>query len=115
SQPLAMISTWDGDELSFLRIHHQLRDARGIDLAALSAAFEGALLAFERRGMEVLGVGLYRVVDAGKRAASIAAALEAKGVRVRRFPNDRLALIAPLDLSLDECAELGEWLDEVLR
>src|SRR5204862_1623644 len=33
-EPLTLVSTWDGDELSLVREHHQLRAARRTDLAA---------------------------------------------------------------------------------
>ncbi|MEM9494081.1 MAG: hypothetical protein AAGC55_33350, partial [Myxococcota bacterium] len=32
AKPLTMVSTWDGDELSLIRTHHQLRDIRARDL-----------------------------------------------------------------------------------
>src|SRR5207237_6981223 len=40
--PLTLVSTWDGDELSLVRQHHQLRAARGLDIAAAGTALEQA-------------------------------------------------------------------------
>ena len=34
--PLTLVSTWDGDELSLVRQHHQLRAARTLDVAGAS-------------------------------------------------------------------------------
>jgi hypothetical protein len=42
STPLTLVSTWDGDELSLIRQHHQLRAARRLVLATASAALDEA-------------------------------------------------------------------------
>ncbi len=60
---------------------------------ALSAALEAALAPLGT----VRGLGAYRVIDAGERAHTIATGLEDRGVRVRRFPNGRIAVIPALD------------------
>ncbi len=50
--PLTLVSTWDGDELSLVRQHHQLRAARHLDLAG------GSRRARRRRSPSVgLGAG----------------------------------------------------------
>jgi 4-aminobutyrate aminotransferase-like enzyme len=87
--PLTLVSTWDGDELTLVRHHHQLRAARHIDVASLAAALDRALT-----GTASYGLGAYRVVHHG---AKLAADLAARGVRVRRFPGDRFAIAPPLD------------------
>jgi 4-aminobutyrate aminotransferase-like enzyme len=97
--PLTLVSTWDGDELSLIRQHHYLRAARKIDVTAASAAFEAALTPLGK----VHGLGAYRVVDAGERAHAIATGLADRGIAVRRFPNDRIAIIPALD-QLDAAA-----------
>ncbi|MDX2086889.1 MAG: aldehyde dehydrogenase family protein [Kofleriaceae bacterium] len=90
--PLTLVSTWDGDELSLVRQHHQLRAARMLDIAGASAALDAALA-----GTKSAGLGAYRVVDAGDRAAALADALDDRGLRVRRFPNGKLGIIPALD------------------
>jgi acyl-CoA reductase-like NAD-dependent aldehyde dehydrogenase/4-aminobutyrate aminotransferase-like enzyme/ribosomal protein S18 acetylase RimI-like enzyme len=97
SSPLTLVSTWDGDELSLVRTHHQLRAARHVDVAAGAAALDAVLPATAR------GLGAYRVIDAGSRADAIAGELAARGVRVRRFPRGRLAIAPALD-QLDTAA-----------
>jgi acyl-CoA reductase-like NAD-dependent aldehyde dehydrogenase/4-aminobutyrate aminotransferase-like enzyme len=97
--PLTLVSTWDGDELSLVRQHHYLRAARKIDVTAASSAFEAALTPLGK----VHGLGAYRVVDAGERAHAIATGLADRGIAVRRFPNDRIAIIPALD-QLDTAA-----------
>jgi 4-aminobutyrate aminotransferase-like enzyme len=90
--PLTLVSTWDGDELSLVRQHHYLRAARRLDVAGASAALDQALA-----GTRSSGLGAYRVIDAGAKAAEIAGALEARGVAIRRFPGGRLGVIPALD------------------
>jgi len=106
--PLTLVSTWDGDELSLVRQHHQLRAARALDLAAASAALDRALA-----GVTARGLGAYRVIDAGDRAASIADALDERGLRVRRFPNGKLGIIPALDQIEPAAAALGAALQEL--
>ena len=49
--PLTLVSTWDGDELSLVRQHHQLRAARQLDIAArLGGARSRARAGDRRRG-----------------------------------------------------------------
>jgi RHH-type proline utilization regulon transcriptional repressor/proline dehydrogenase/delta 1-pyrroline-5-carboxylate dehydrogenase len=90
--PLTLVSTWDGDELSLIRQHHQLRAARRLDVAGASAALDQALA-----GTRSSGLGAYRVIDAGAKAAELAAGLAERGVAVRRFPGGRLGVIPALD------------------
>ncbi len=90
--PLTLVSTWDGDELSLIRQHHQLRAARQLDIAGASAALDQALA-----GTRASGLGAYRVIDAGAQAAELAGTLEERGLAVRRFPGGRLGIIPALD------------------
>lgn len=90
--PLTLVSTWDGDELSLIRQHHQLRAARRLDIAAASAALDRALATYDNSGL-----GGYRVINAGANSAELAASFERRGIRVRRFPNGRLGIIPALD------------------
>ena len=90
--PLTLVSTWDGDELSLVRQHHQLRAARKLDIAGQSATLDKALAKVGSSGL-----GAYRVIDAGERAGALAQQLAQHGVRVRRFPQGRLAIVPALD------------------
>lgn len=103
--PMAMVSTWDGDELSLVRVHHQSRAARHLDLRSPIEAFEGALRpAADGAGMPLLGVGLYRVLDVGSAAPKLAEALRREGVLVRAYRNGAVALVPALD-DADRAAE----------
>ncbi|HSN30900.1 MAG TPA: hypothetical protein VLT45_31655, partial [Kofleriaceae bacterium] len=90
--PLTLVSTWDGDELSLVRQHHQLRAARHVDVGALSAALDKSLAPYQSHGL-----GAYRVIHAGDNARSLAAQLAERGILVRQFPKGRLGIIPPLD------------------
>jgi RHH-type proline utilization regulon transcriptional repressor/proline dehydrogenase/delta 1-pyrroline-5-carboxylate dehydrogenase len=107
SSPLTLVSTWDGDELSLVRQHHQLRAARQLDIAGASAALDRALA-----GVTASGLGAYRVIDAGAKAGGLADALAERGLRVRRFPNGKLGVIPPLDQIDVAASALGAALRE---
>ena len=62
-----MASTWDGDELSLVRVHHQLR-AASIDVAAAITRLEAALDTTDH----VTGIGLYRIVNGDEIAHRLA-------------------------------------------
>jgi hypothetical protein len=107
--PLTLVSTWDGDELSLIRQHHQLRAARGLDVAGASAALDQAL-----GSVTSAGLGAYRVIDAGAMAGSLAAALADRGIAVRRFPNQHLGIIPALDQIEAAAQALGAALREAV-
>jgi len=100
--PLTLVSTWDGDELSLVRQHHQLRAARTIDVAKESAGLDEALAAL---GLTARGVGAYRVVDGSRQLAD---SLAEHGIRVRQFPNGKLGIIPALDQLTAAAAALKE-------
>jgi acetylornithine/succinyldiaminopimelate/putrescine aminotransferase len=99
SGPLAMVSTWDGDELSLVRVEHQLKAARKLDLGAAFGAMEAAAEVARGKGLGVEGLGLYRVLEAGERADALAEALAARGLKVRRLPQGRLTVAPGLDVA----------------
>jgi RHH-type proline utilization regulon transcriptional repressor/proline dehydrogenase/delta 1-pyrroline-5-carboxylate dehydrogenase len=105
AEPLMMVSTWDGDELSLVREHHQLRAARRIDVSAASRALDGALA--RAPGRNPRGLGLYRVIDGD---AELAASLLAAGVRLRVLPGGGLAIAPPLDAAEAAAAALASAL-----
>lgn len=90
-KPLTFVSTWDGDELSMIRAHHQLRAARRVDLGPISAVLDEGLSAVTGSG----GRGYYRTVPGDAETAS---RLQAAGFRPRVFPNSVLGMSLPLDV-----------------
>jgi hypothetical protein len=112
--PLTLVSTWDGDELSLIQMHHQLRAARELDVAAGIAALDAALMHVRDAGMPIHGAGLYRVIETGERADRLASGLIERGVRVRPYPGGRLAVVPALDRVISDCAQLGDALRAVL-
>ena len=99
AKPLTMVSTWDGDELSLLRHHHQLRALRSLDMSAGLAALDDVLAGASERGLSARGLGGYRVLEAddATRAESLAEHLAGRGIRVRRFANGCLGLAPAMD------------------
>ncbi len=114
AKPLAMVSTWDGDELSLVRDHHQLRAARKLDIDAVAAAFQDALEPIRKAGLKLRGRGLYWVIEAGARAEELDTALRAEGVDLRVYPGGRLAVIPCLDTGLASAKRMKAALEKVL-
>ena len=103
--PLALVSTWDGDELSLVRNHHQLRAARKLDVTGAGAALDRALAAGR---VPHAGLGLYRVLDPGAGAAdALHAHVAARGVTLRKFPGGRLGVVPTLDQAAQVAERLG--------
>jgi RHH-type proline utilization regulon transcriptional repressor/proline dehydrogenase/delta 1-pyrroline-5-carboxylate dehydrogenase len=113
--PLTFVSTWDGDELSLIQMHHQLRAARTIDIAAATRSLDQALAVASERAVPARGAGLYRVLAAGDRGDAIADGLRAHGIVVRRFPGGNLAIAPALDRVVAHASALGDALRTVLR
>jgi len=91
-KPLTFVSTWDGDELSMIRAHHQLREARSLDLGGVIAILDRAFETVAGAG----GCGLYRTMPGGEPELR---RLMELGFRGRAYPNGQLGLAFPLDLS----------------
>lgn len=100
-KPLMLISTWDGDELSAIRVHEHLRAARKLDVAAAAAALDATLVATFAgiEGAVLGGLGLYRTVrflDAAA-ADSVYYACLHRGLQLGRGLPDTLVFAPPLD------------------
>ncbi len=112
---LTMVSTWDGDELSLIRAHHQLRAARHVDVAELASAWDEALGPARDAGLAVRGRGLYRVVEAAEHTKKIAESLMERAHRVRVFPNGCFAVVPPYDLGVSAASTFRQALLEALE
>lgn len=114
--PLTMVSTWDGDEISLIRMHHQSRASRRIDVATKSGWLEAALAPVSSVGGTVLGMGLYRVihlVDEAKRSALLGG-LENAGWSTKVFANGAIPVAPGLDLGEDDFKAFGKALSKAL-
>ncbi len=111
--PLTLVSTWDGDELSLVRQHQQLRAARKLDIAEQSKALDRALASLPA-GATVHGLGGYRVIHlSGHHTGTLADRLADRGVALRRLPGHRLAVIPPLDVIAAYAAHLHGGLEKL--
>ena len=111
--PLTLVSTWDGDELSLVRLHHQLRAIRRMDRGAVVRRLETALAPAEKAGLEVGGLGAYRTVTGLPDPAAFARRLfETAGVRVRVLPHGVVVFAPPWDADIDGFREIeASWKD----
>jgi 4-aminobutyrate aminotransferase-like enzyme/GNAT superfamily N-acetyltransferase len=102
--PLALISTWDGDELSMIRTHELLRTAWRIDTAPAIRALESLVGAVSARfAGRVGGLGLYRTVTVDAGTVDVAAAaLLAAGARCGRGAPGVLIFAPALDVASDD-------------
>ncbi len=114
-KPLTLVSTWDGDELSLVRVQHAVRTVRRLSLAQGAAALEGALEPIRAAGFAVRGSGLLRVVQAGEAALRLQEALRRRGVCVARWAGGRLGFCPPLDLPAAAYERLARAVAEVFR
>lgn len=105
--PHALGPSIDGDELSLVQAHHQLRAARHVDVGSASAALDGALAPLASVGIACDGLGLYRVVRAGDRAAALVSALGAQGARVHAFPHGAIPIAPPLDRAQHDASAIA--------
>ncbi|MEE2644265.1 MAG: aldehyde dehydrogenase family protein, partial [Myxococcota bacterium] len=111
AKPLTLISTWDGDELSALRIQHQLHAIRRAPVAARAAQLDEILTRLfptEERA----GLGLYRVVTHLK-AEAIVAAVAADFTLAALSPS-QLLIAPPLTCSEAELSSLESALEGAL-
>ena len=111
--PFAMASTWDGDELSLLRVVHHLRSARRLDLKPANQALRSALMPAQDRGLTVRGVGLYRVIETGN-AREFRDRLAKAGLKLTLISENRLIVAPPLDDAEVYANRLGEALGNLL-
>lgn len=112
--PLTFVSTWDGDELSLVRTHHRLREARRIDVVAASERLDESLAPLVRAGVSVRGVGLSRVVHFAE-PTRLAEVLRGEGVEALAFPHGAVSLRPRHDLGAEAYAGLGKALERIVR
>ncbi len=114
-KPLTLVSTWDGDELSMLRVQHAVRTVRRLSLAQAAVALDGALEPARAAGFTVRGAGLLRVVEAGEAGARCVEALKTRRVRVAAWPGGRIGFCPPLDMPPEDYECLARAVAEVFR
>lgn len=115
AKPLTLVSTWDGDELSLVRLHHRLRAARRLDVAARAARLDDALAPAAARRLSVRGAGLYRVVAPGGLATALDRALGEAGLTLPFTPAGDLVVAPPLDVPDDALEALAGVFRDVCR
>ena len=105
-----MVSTWDGDELSLIRVHHQLRAARCLDIRSRAISMDDVLTNRIPSGITRRGAGMYRVLESKAEAITLAAYLNSHGWRCSQYSNHCISLAPALDVSDTTLLTLGETL-----
>jgi 4-aminobutyrate aminotransferase-like enzyme/GNAT superfamily N-acetyltransferase len=101
-QPLMLISTWDGDEVSLIRTHEHLRAAHRLDLAPAIAELAALVeQAADHLGGRAGGAGLYRTLTlpSETRAAKLRERARVHGLLLGSGLPDTLLFVPPLDIS----------------
>ena len=100
SKPLTLISTWDGDEISIVRTHHHLLEARHLLKDGRGAAFARALDDVNLPGKRK-GAGLWQVLDLGDelKADAVRKAAWRRGLRLGKGLPGHVIIAPPLVLS----------------
>ena len=107
SKPLTLVSTWDGDELSLVREHHQLRAARHLDVSQASKTLDDISKQFSALGLRTRGQGLYRVIETKARQDEFEAMLKERKIHLRKFGSGRFGVVPPLDVTSDDLSPLA--------
>ncbi len=102
AKPLTLISTWDGDEVSFARLSLELRVARQLPIAQRAASLEAALSPLGKS----CGEGLFRVL-AHSDPSSLIRRLAARGV-VASEVEGGVAFAPPLNITAAELERLSD-------
>ena len=115
SEPLQLISTWDGDELSATRLLWQLYATREVDTAPAIRALDTVLADVD---LPSEGLGLYRILRLEpSRADRLLTRLAERGVRLGRPPlaePGALLVAPPVTVSTAEIERFGEALRAAL-
>jgi 4-aminobutyrate aminotransferase-like enzyme len=115
-KPLTLISTWDGDEISMVRAHHHLLEARHLLKESRGAAFQRALEDKKLPGTR-RGCGLWQVLDIGDelKADAVRKAALRRGLRVGKGFPGRVVLAPPLCVNDAEIQSGLSRLEQALR
>ena len=100
--PLTMVSTWDGDELSMIRAQHNLMATRKIHRSKPAKVLDTLASRLSDLGYTTYGQGFYRVIHLEQSPWGVREKLKASGLIARAFPNGTIALIPPLDITEEE-------------
>jgi 4-aminobutyrate aminotransferase-like enzyme len=109
SKPLQLISTWDGDEISIVRSHHHLLEARHLLKDGRGAAFARAMddVMAGASGPKLgrrKGGGLWQVLDLGDelKADALRKAAFRRGLRLAKGLPGHVVLAPPICIADDE-------------
>ena len=114
-KPLTMVSTWDGDELSMIRAHHNLMAIRQMELGPVFRIMASFAQSVRQTGHQIAGRGLYYVLQLGGRATQLVEDMAARGLDLRAFPNGAIAIAPPVDITVGELESQLQTLTHALN
>ena len=116
SKPLQLISTWDGDEISIVRTHHHLLEARHLLKDGRGAAFHRLLDDVKLPGRRK-GAGLWQVLDVGDemKADAVRKGALRRGLRLGRGLPGHVVLAPPLGVTDNEMKSGIARLEQAVR
>ncbi|MEM7589887.1 MAG: aminotransferase class III-fold pyridoxal phosphate-dependent enzyme, partial [Myxococcota bacterium] len=115
SQPLMLISTWDGDEVSMLRTQHHLLAAQKVLQQGTANWFEQQMQSWELpKGVQRHGRGLWQVFDFGNQQQACVALQQAAdaGILLSEGLPGRLVMAPPLNASRSQLQQTLEKLQQ---
>lgn len=116
-KPLQLISTWDGDEVSMLRIAWLLRAVRTEAIQDHAMGFETSLRSIlAAKGIHVSGEGAYLAFEAPKGEKSrLVSSLQSRGISVGEGQGNRILLVPSLTRAHhDDVKKAAETLGSLL-
>lgn len=115
-KPLTLISTWDGDEISILRAHHHLLEARSLLKDGKAAAFAHALDEARLPGKRH-GGGLWQVLDLGDelRADAVRKAALRRGLHLGKGLPGRVVMAPAVCIDTAEIEAGVARLEQAMR
>lgn len=119
-KPLQLISTWDGDEISIVRAHHHLLEARHLLKDGRGAAFARAmdeLLHSIKIPGRAKGAGLWQVLDLGDelKADALRKGAFRRGLRLAKGLPGHVVIAPPLSIVDEEMKSGLTRLEQAVR
>ena len=102
AKPLMMVSTWDGDELSMIRFHHNCMETLSADGTARRVQHALVYDKLTALNLQLKGVGSHRLLVGGSAADRFVEKCREDGLELRAFANNLISLALPLDLNHEQ-------------
>jgi GNAT superfamily N-acetyltransferase len=102
AKPLMMVSTWDGDELSMIRFHHNSMATLSADTSSHRKQHKLVYDKIRTLNLELKGIGSHRLLVGGAAAHPFVDCCRQDGLELKAFANGLISLALPFDLTADQ-------------